>query len=25
MQQWQCDGPDDCEERTLAAPLLVEY
>jgi ureidoglycolate lyase len=23
MQQWQCDGPLDCEERTLAAPMRI--
>lgn len=23
MQQWQCGGPDDCEERKLGQPLLV--
>lgn len=23
MQQWQCGGPQDCEERPLATPILV--
>jgi ureidoglycolate lyase len=23
MQQWQCDGPLDCEERALAAPIRI--
>lgn len=23
MQQWQCGGPDDCEEVTLAAPIMI--
>ena len=24
MQQWQCGGPEDCEEVTLAAPIMIQ-
>ncbi len=24
MQQWQCGGPADCEERPLDAPVMIE-
>ena len=24
MQQWQCGGPEDCEEVTLAAPVMIQ-
>lgn len=24
MQQWQCGGPEDCEERPFDAPVMIE-
>ena len=24
MQQWQCGGPQDCEEAALAAPIMIQ-
>jgi len=24
MQQWQCGGPQDCEERPLATPIMID-
>jgi ureidoglycolate lyase len=24
MQQWQCGGPEDCEERPLGVPIMIE-